>query len=1156
MRAFLTVLLACATAAAQQPPAYEPFIEPASDEAAAHQALIRLADGLSVSLWAAEPLLANPVAFALDARGDVYVAESFRVHKGVTDIREHMDWLDDDLSCESVADRVAMYARWLGADFDSYAREHDRVRLLRDTDGDGAADEATVLADGFASHATGIGAGLLVRRPPGGAREVYYTDIPDLWRLLDADGDGVAEARESLSTGWGVRVAFMGHDMHGLRVGPDGRLYWSIGDRGFSVTTREGVRLHHPDTGAVLRCEPDGSRLEVVHLGLRNPQELAFDARGDLFTGDNNCDAGDLARLVPIVEGGDSGWRQPVQWIGDRGPWGREKLWAPRFEGQAAWIIPPIANIASGPSGLTFEPGTALPCVAGQFLLCDFTGGADSSHVWAFPIEPDGAWFRMGAVTDLVSGILNTDCDIGPDGALYVADWVEGWSGVGKGRIWRITDPGAQALAVVAETRALLGGDWAAREVGALADLLAHRDQRVRQEAQFELAARGRAGWDALRRAAFRRGGGVERLHGVRGLGQAARRDPDAFALLSGLAADEDPEVRTQLLRVLERPADGREPPTWFRGALAAGLHDASDRVAASAALAAGRLREPAAFPDLLALAPRACADPLLRHAVAVGLAGCALEGDLAAQVLNADPAARLAAVLALRRTRDRRLADFLLDRDPRVALEAARAIHDLPVPEALGDLAVFAGMGWGDRDLLPPAIEDAGLPAAREGGPEPHDDTDALVRRVLNACDRLGQPQHAELLTFFAVRDDQRTAHRRLALDMLADWPEPPLRDRVQGHVLPARARDAAPLPELARLLRQAGLPDAEDELAAGWLHVAAASGAADLAPAAAAILDDEARGLDLRVDALLALAELAPPDLPAIVDRTLSAPEARLRAEALVALEALSPELALPRALPLLDTGELAERRVAYQVLGRAAPGLADERLVEELDRLDAELVPVELRLDLALAAEARGGELATRLTARRAARIDALFRAEGSAASVATVREDDQPDTRDRGLPPVGMAVEPYLDGLFGGDRDGGRAVFERASLNCGKCHAVDEWGRQVVGPSLQGVGRRLARLQLLESVCAPNRRIAPGFGSELIFLRGGESLACRVLEEDRQAGQLKVTDAESTIRLLPLADVEFRKPSLSAMPEALAQGLSREDMRDLVEYLAGL
>ncbi|MBM3985252.1 MAG: c-type cytochrome, partial [Planctomycetes bacterium] len=185
--------------------------------------------------------------------------------------------------------------------------------------------------------------------------------------------------------------------------------------------------------------------------------------------------------------------------------------------------------------------------------------------------------------------------------------------------------------------------------------------------------------------------------------------------------------------------------------------------------------------------------------------------------------------------------------------------------------------------------------------------------------------------------------------------------------------------------------------------------------------------------------------------------------------------------------------------------------------------------------------------------ASRMAALLAAEGRAATVGTRAPGDEAD--DDGTPPVGLAVEPYLDALFGGDRDAGREVFARASLNCGKCHAVDEWGRQVVGPNLQGVGRRLSRLQLLESICAPNRRIAPGFGSELLFLAGAGPLACRVLEEGDD-GQLKVTDAEGDLRLLDAADVEFRKPALSAMPEGLAQGATREDMRDLLEYLAGL
>ena len=108
--------------------------------------------------------------------------------------------------------------------------------------------------------------------------------------------------------------------------------------------------------------------------------------------------------------------------------------------------------------------------------------------------------------------------------------------------------------------------------------------------------------------------------------------------------------------------------------------------------------------------------------------------------------------------------------------------------------------------------------------------------------------------------------------------------------------------------------------------------------------------------------------------------------------------------------------------------------------------------------------------------------------------------------------------------------------------------------LVGPNLAGLGRRLARLHVLESLVAPNRRIAPGYGSELLFLAGGEALSCRVLEEE--GGTLKVTDKDGTLRLVPLADVETRKPSLSAMPEGLVAQLTREEMRDLLEYLAGL
>jgi quinoprotein glucose dehydrogenase len=217
-----------------------------------------------------------------------------------------MYWLDEDLANRSIDDLLAMYKKHKFTGFEDYA---DQLRTVWDSTGEGKADKSAVFSGGYNRPQDGLAAGVLARKG-----NVYFTCIPDLYLLKDTNGDNKADEKKSLFTGFGPTAQFLGHDLHGLRMGPDGKLYFSIGDRGFNVMTKEKTELKFPNTGAVLRCDPDGKNLEVVHSGLRNPQEIAFDDYGNLFTYDNNSDSGDRARWVQIVEGGDSGWRGGFQY--------------------------------------------------------------------------------------------------------------------------------------------------------------------------------------------------------------------------------------------------------------------------------------------------------------------------------------------------------------------------------------------------------------------------------------------------------------------------------------------------------------------------------------------------------------------------------------------------------------------------------------------------------------------------------------------------------------------------------------------------------------------------------------------------------------------------------------------------------------------------
>jgi quinoprotein glucose dehydrogenase len=1086
---------------------YAPVIAPASEQAKQAMRSFRVPGGLKVELFAAEPLLANPVAFCIDEKGAVYVAETFRHSAGVPDTRGHMDWLDEDLASRTVADRVAMYRKYLGKGFAAYEVEHERVRRVVDRDRDGQADTATVFADEFNDPAAGIGAGVLARKG-----DVWYACIPWLWKLRDTDADGRADRRILLHQGYGVHVGFIGHDLHGLRFGPDGKLYFSIGDRGFNVTTIDGRRLAVPDTGSVLRCNPDGSELEVFATGLRNPQELAFDAFGNLFTGDNNSDSGDRARWVYLVEGGDSGWRIGYQFITEpvsRGPWNEERLWYPAFDGQAAYIVPPIAHIADGPSGLAYDPGVSLLPTSSRnhFFLADFRGSSRESGIRSFTLRPKGASFELVDSQRFVWSVLATDVDFGPDGALTFSDWVEGWEKPNKGRLYRVLDPSRRNDPQVREVQMLLAEGMENRPADSLAKLLAHPDMRVRQEAQFALVAQGEEGSRAFAQVAGSKGALLARIHAIWGLGQLARakakiggHSPSLWQVLGPLLDDPEAEIRAQAARVL---GDTREVKAWDR--LVGLLGEASPRVRFFAAMALGKLgRVEGIGPLVELLRANADQDPYLRHAGVMGLVGSVASDWAAIQRAARDesPAVRMGLLLALRRHGDPGVAQFLKDSDPRLVLEAARAINDESIVSARPALAAL------------PITSSMPLP---------------LARRVLNANFQSGGSQHAAALAETVVRSDLPLALRVQALGMLGDWARPPGRDAIMGLWRPIPERSAQPAADALRPRLGAILSASSEAVRNAAALAAARLGIKEAAAPLAAMVTDSSQTDRTRAAALEALDQLEDPRRIDAARRAAALPGARTRIAALHVLAKADPDAAIAMVQDRLEHGSTLERQGAIAVLASIRGAAACQTLVRWLNLLSTGKVPPEIQLDLVEAAGARP----------EAEARQKLQQYEAS-------KPKDDP-------------LSLYREVLSGGNAQRGRSVFtDKAEVACLRCHKARTWAGEIpggeVGPELSGIGARQNRTYLLESIVDPNHQIAQGFDSIVLATHDGQIITGVLRSEDDK--DVRLVTAEGQPLTVPKDTIEDRRRGVSAMPADLVQKLSKTELRDLIEFLASL
>lgn len=987
----------------------------------------------TLEMWAKPGMLRSPVSFAIDWKGNIYVAESDRAGNAVTDTRNlgKLNAVEEDLKLKSVDDRRALIDKWIAAgafEKDFFTRTEDRVRVVRDTNADGVADWSGVFAGGFNDSVDGIGAGVLWLNG-----SVYYTCIPHVWKLTDTNNDFAADTREKLSSGYGVRWCFYGHDLHGLTLGPDGRIYYSMGDRGYNVTTREGNHLVGTDRGAVFRCWPDGSELEVFHEGLRNPQELAFDDLGELFTGDNNCDSGDAARMIHVWEGGNSGWCQDVQSLPSRGPWNREFTWNLLSQNQEparpAWSTPPIDHIGTGPSGMLHYPGTGeSPRYNNHLFMVDFYGSGATVHCFE-PVQ-DGATFKTADKHAYYSGVTVTDVAWGYDGRMYLSDWGGGWEPNPNGNIFTITnttahnDP-AQADAI-AQVRELFNAGFSQRSPEELAQLLAHRDQRVRLAAQYELASRGEpvaAGLAEL--ASSANAPFFQRLHSIWALGQIAREAPKVAGSLAPLMGDNNAEIRAQAIRTL---GDLRYDAIM---AYFSALGDESPRVRYYAALAVGKRKDQSAIGPLLdLLAANDNKDRAIRNAAVYALYLIGKPDDVITMAPGLPAAARLGVVLALRRSANVGVAGYLGDEDPTVAIEAARAVYDMNIGPALPALA---------RLLDQPIAKDRAI--------EP------MMRRVIEANVLVGDDAAVERLARFAARSDAEPAWRLLAMEKLENWDKPTKRDGVWGHWidLPARGADSL-LAAIARHQVEIASAATTPELKAKSDGLAARI-ATNLTPEEMiSQLADASRPVAYRAVILEQIATAAKDQLPRAAAALLDAPDAstpslRIRARELLATS--DPGAGAERAAAAVNAKDLRERQHAVTLLA----SIDDPKAAATVAGLAAKLA--DKSADPSIALEIYEAATSAKDTATRT-----LVQAAGASAKR-----------------PPGYATALLLKG---GDPASGRNVFlHHEAAQCVRCHTIGDLGG-TAGPNLSVVASRATPETLVESVTEPNAVIAPGFG----------------------------------------------------------------------------
>jgi putative membrane-bound dehydrogenase-like protein len=400
-------------------------------QAASAIANLDVAPGLEVTLFAAEPDISNITNIDIDAKGRIWAC----------DVRNY---------------------RWEKRKLAAPPRpEGDRILVLEDTDGDGKSDKQTVFYQGRdidSAH------GICVL-----GDRVIVSALDKVQVFHDADGDLKADIadgnikRDVLFSG--ISGAQHDHGIHAFICGPDGKLYFNMGNEGKQLQDKDGKPIIDKDgnevatrrqpyqEGLVFRCNLDGSGLETLGWNFRNNWELTVDSFGTIWQSDNDDDGNKGVRINYVMEYGNYGYKDEL--TGAAWKTTRENLekeiplqhWHLNDPG----VVPTMLLTGAGsPTGICVYEGTLLPEIfRNQVIHCD----AGPSIVRAYVTNKDGAGYKAEIVNILDGAARDnwfrpSDVCVAPDGSLFVSDWYD--PGVGghnqqdtdRGRIFRLAPPG------------------------------------------------------------------------------------------------------------------------------------------------------------------------------------------------------------------------------------------------------------------------------------------------------------------------------------------------------------------------------------------------------------------------------------------------------------------------------------------------------------------------------------------------------------------------------------------------------------------------------------------------------------------------------------------------------------------------------------------